>query len=1470
MSDSLLPYYNRELVAIRKLAAEFAEANPKIAGRLRLAADAVDDPHVARLLDGTAFLAARVHHRLDDEFPEFTDALLGLLYPQFLSPVPACAIAQLTCAADLTAPLHVPAGLAMDSEPVRGEPCRFRTSSPVTLWPIEIEAARLSGLPLAAPPNSLAQGAQSVLRLTLRCASPDATFTSLGVDQLRLFLRAPGNVSMPLYELLCGHTLSVAYADGPVDQSAVLMGADALSPGGFGPDEALFPWPARGFSGFRLLSEYFALPEKFLFIDLNKVNAKTLASAGRRMDVFVYLDRAVPELERSLNAETFALGCVPIVNLFTQRCEPVPLSHEDTEYRVVPDSRRPGTMEVWSIERVRETRQDGSHRPWRPFYRLSEQSTRQPEEGSGYYHIIRRPSPAPLRGSELLLAPFDPDFDPEADAAGSVLSIDALCTNRDLATELPFGGGHPRMKLSEGMATITRIACLTAPTAPLRLRAREQTFWRLISHLSIGHLSLVGGAEGAAALKEALRLYDWRDSAETRAAVEGLIGVSSRPGAARVPGSRAGAFCRGLDVTLEFEQRAWEVGGLYLLASVLDRFLALHATRPRGGLAGTGRRARSAVTEISLDSLVEAEAPKPASRRKANSAMAMLLRKPQRYRFDAAVRVLAHVAETGDAADAVRFRAPVGTAYPGPEVLAVQEGGTGMPRMTTPVMALTGPTGVLPRHYTEILHTTVRNRSPALQDFTELLAQRFVAQFARAGTKYRPHRIREAAHLNQKANLRGGHPETPDPLTQSLLAFAGFATPHLVPRVAAGAEPLLHYAGLLSMRPHSAERLQAMLSDWLGRKVEVLQFVGDWLSLPPDQRTRMPRGRAAGAYNRLGYDAAIGVRAWDIQARIVLRIGPLDGEGFAALLPDRPLLRQLVSLTRAFLGFETGFAVNPVLQAQAVPKLRLEGGAFTPAPPTRLGWNTWIPKAGFRTDAADAVFAAELVEAEEECMMSVWGAGYVTDIAYKPGYYPDQSPWHLALCASIVGAKIDFPYPDDPFSYLELGCGQGLGAILLAGANPHWRVTAIDFNPAHIVSARKMAAAAGLTNVTFLEADLSTLCDEPDFALVPEADMVSMHGVWSWVAPEVRQGILRLLKARVRAGGLVHVSYNALPTWQGAIGLQRLVRQAGLRQKVRSDRQAQAGLELARELAAVNADNLVNQKVTNDTLELFKVMPDTYLAHELMNSSWQPCFHADVAEAMSEAKLDWVGSAHLRDNFPTLVLTEPQRAIVDRYDDPMMTELLKDTCISRGLRSDIFIRGVNKMSAGARDATLGALSIGLKVRPAEFRYQIELPIGTVGMNEPFYGAIVAALANGPMRLDRLGAQPGLEGKPCSPVEVAGMMLGCEQAELVPCPGAALSEQALRTNRMVVETQVDVEKLGWNTALVSNRLGGGVRCPAIEAFVIGQLAEAPGSGPDDWATAMDPSLPAEDHAKLREMMTRIDSERRPVWELAGYA
>lgn len=581
MSDSLLPYYDRELNAIRSLATEFAAANPKIAARLRLTADAVDDPAVARLLEGAAFLAARVHHRLDDEFPELTDALLGTLYPHYLAPVPSATIVQFHAADDAQGLATVPAGRLLDTEAVRGEPCRFRTTAPASVWPVTIEAARLSGLPLAAPANPQAIGrdgsrANAVLRLTLACSNPAMTLTQLGVDRLRLFLRAAPNVSLPLYELLCEHVLSVALADGPNDPAPTLLPAASVRPVGFAPEEALLPWPARSFTGFRLLTEYFAFPEKFMFIDIEGLDARTMVETGQRMEIFIYLRRTVQELERVVDADSLALGCAPAINLFPQRCDPIPLDGYTTEYRVEPDRRRPGAMEVWMVERVRENRSDSTQRPLAPFHRLAAGlEGRRDETPAGFFTSARRASTG-LSGTDLFLGIYDPTFDPERPGA-SVLSVDALCTNRDLPSELAFGGGHPRLTLIDGMASIRAVTCLVAPTPTLRRALRERGFWQLVSHLSLGHLSVVGGREGAVALQEVLRLYDLRGTADTSSSIEALVGVTSRPGVARVPGAHLGAFCRGLDVTLEFDARAWQ-GGLYLMASVLDRFLALHAT----------------------------------------------------------------------------------------------------------------------------------------------------------------------------------------------------------------------------------------------------------------------------------------------------------------------------------------------------------------------------------------------------------------------------------------------------------------------------------------------------------------------------------------------------------------------------------------------------------------------------------------------------------------------------------------------------------------------------------------------------------------------------------------------------------------------------------------------------------------------------------------------------------------------------
>ncbi len=362
--------------------------------------------------------------------------------------------------------------------------------------------------------------------------------------------------------------------------------------------------------------------------------------------------------------------------------------------------------------------------------------------------------------------------------------------------------------------------------------------------------------------------------------------------------------------------------------------------------------------------------------RGAPSVIDRLEAEPQRFTFDAAVRVLTIFRREADPAAAARFANVSGSAFLGAEVSEVDlppsadETGNPVdtnhsPRLKTGLMGLTGPAGVLPRQYSDAALDGPRSKPNALADFLDLLTHRMAAAFARAGRKYRPQLAADANSLDQGAREA-------DRISEVLLAVTGYGTPHLVDRFAAGAPALRHYSGLFSAHPRSADRLEALASDWLGRRVKVDQLVGAWLAIPPDQRTRLPVGKIPGDFCQLSVDAAAGARAWDQQARIVLRIGPLDLRYFESLLPNRPLLRELASLVRAFVGFEIGFAVNPILAREAVPALVLTGPRSGNAPgdgPSGagplLGWNTWLPASQAmprRADAADAVFEDEIIE----------------------------------------------------------------------------------------------------------------------------------------------------------------------------------------------------------------------------------------------------------------------------------------------------------------------------------------------------------------------------------------------------------------------------------------------------------------------------------------------------------------------------
>jgi type VI secretion system protein ImpG len=580
MSDELLPYYHRELAFIRRLGAEFAEAHPKIAGRLRLGPDLAEDPHVERLIEAFAYLNARIRHKLDDDFPEISDALMGVLYPHYQAPIPAMAVVQFALdrgQGELTAGYTVPRHAMLETEAIDGEPCRFRTCYPTTLWPIALKAAGLSGRPFAAPRTIHSAAAQAVLRIGFECFGKGMTFGKLDLERLRLFIKGQSQHVFGLYELILNHTIGVALAGSPTDREPVVLDRRCLRPVGFGPDEGLLPYSARSFLGYRLLTEYFAFPQKFLFFDLAGLGRRVLQKAGNQLEVFLYLDRSHVDLEQNVTADTLQLGCTPVVNLYRQRAEPIALTHTETEYRVVPDARRPAAHEVYSIDAVTATSPDGQQVEYQPFFSCKHAAGRRQQQT--FWAATRRPAgkagePA-AGGSEVFLSLVDLNLDPSA-PAGWTLDLETTCLNRDLPNRLPLVGGASAFRLSAG-GPIDRIACLTGrPTKTLRPALKRGAVWRLISHLSLNHLSLSDAEDGVHALREILKLYDFADSEETRSVIEGLLSVRCRRAVGRVPGDVRGGFCRGIDVFVHLDETRFSGSGVFLFASVLERFLGLY------------------------------------------------------------------------------------------------------------------------------------------------------------------------------------------------------------------------------------------------------------------------------------------------------------------------------------------------------------------------------------------------------------------------------------------------------------------------------------------------------------------------------------------------------------------------------------------------------------------------------------------------------------------------------------------------------------------------------------------------------------------------------------------------------------------------------------------------------------------------------------------------------------------------------
>ncbi|MGE5570094.1 MAG: type VI secretion system baseplate subunit TssF [Rhodospirillales bacterium] len=580
MRDELLDYYERELTFLRQMGAEFAEKYPKIASRLLLEPDRCEDPHVERLIEAFAFLAGRVHLKIDDEFPEITEALLGILYPHYIRPIPSMSVVEFHLDPEqgkLTTGFKIPRDSLLYSRPVDGVPCRFRTCYDTTIWPVRVAEAQW-GTPDRLQPPLKATDSVAALRVELKCLS-DVTFDKLQMRSLRFYLNGESNLVHTLYELLLNNCVQIVARDPARPQRTTQLPPSGLRPVGFAEDEAVLPYSRRSFIGYRLLQEYFALPEIFFFIELNGLEQLAATGFQDRAELIFLISKFEREdrqqmLELGVSEKTLRPDCSPIINLFNHTAEPILIDQLRHEYPVIPDVRRRHALEVFSIEEVVSANpQTQEVTRFDPFYSYRHAMAR--DRKQVFWHSTRRPSTRRGdEGTDVYLSLVDLSGR-SVKANVETLTVRCLCTNRDLPSRLPFGSEAGDFEL-EGMPSIRRIVTLKKPTPTLRAPAGKGALWRLISQLSLNYLSLV--SEGKQALQEILRLYNFTDSTYLEKQIDGISELSSRKHFARVVSENGIAFVRGTEVEVLFDEDKFVGGGVYLFASVLEHFLGLYVS----------------------------------------------------------------------------------------------------------------------------------------------------------------------------------------------------------------------------------------------------------------------------------------------------------------------------------------------------------------------------------------------------------------------------------------------------------------------------------------------------------------------------------------------------------------------------------------------------------------------------------------------------------------------------------------------------------------------------------------------------------------------------------------------------------------------------------------------------------------------------------------------------------------------------
>jgi type VI secretion system protein ImpG len=569
MQDKILHLYNEELQKIRNEAQQFASRHPQVADNLKINNEQINDPLIAGLIESYAYLTASLRQQIDDEYQLISQTLLNQLYPHYLQPIPSASIIQLTTSEKLKTADTLPRHTALTAHTTDGSNCQFQTVYDTPLAPIEI--AEISYINSTAAPQIAGLGQQLKACLKISISSKSAEFSlAKDLDRVRFYIKMGIDEAQLLYQQIFNQTIKLTATS--TDNQTTMLPNSCIKTIGFAENEGLLPYAAQSHPGYRLLTEYFCFPQKFLFFELTDLRKYLKDQADDKINLYFYLNRFENNLSSNVNHNSLALHCTPIVNLFKTFSDPVKLTPGKDIYHVTTNKDDITKSEIINIINLNIGGQDNSQKlSCRYFFDLYDHDNT--EKIDYYWHMQRKPSwqfgHPDLPGNEVLIQISDRQGKLQTFDKMSA-NIECWCCNRDLP--LKIDPQSLAFKTTAEMAS--GITLLSQPTPTLRIDLSDNLHWRLLSHLNLNHLSLSNDDFSLENLRSLLKLYNFNDNPQNDKLLNSLSKLQVKPTMARHPSDPRAGFCQGLDIQLTFDEHQYQQHRCYFFATVLDKFLS--------------------------------------------------------------------------------------------------------------------------------------------------------------------------------------------------------------------------------------------------------------------------------------------------------------------------------------------------------------------------------------------------------------------------------------------------------------------------------------------------------------------------------------------------------------------------------------------------------------------------------------------------------------------------------------------------------------------------------------------------------------------------------------------------------------------------------------------------------------------------------------------------------------------------------